>query len=263
MSQQVEDYMKRTWLMLMLLSVSVFNKTYAKESLETGEGRNGPDQKGYSIPVTLDQFIPVANFEAAAGYCIRKERMQVLEQILRKKLKYYYVYYKDSDRADFSNSYVTISYQGDLPSGRSWITSIGVDTKNFEKSRFYFSLSSWTMRYEKNTSYPNFEIDDQTYRILNNFLKESYSQDRGEGFAAFVGGISVNANYVFINPDLLGYSDQMAVKSFEIKNEKILRLNPKTKEKTETVLFMDIEKFRECLFNNMSKKAVEIYENKN
>lgn len=248
--------MKKTWWILMLLIVSAFNKTYARESLETGEGRNGPDRDGYSIPVTLDQFIPAANFDAAAGYCLKKERMQVLEQILRRKSKYYNENYKDSDRVDFNTSYTYFFYKAK----QELRGKVGVDNKNVEKSEFSFSISHWLKRDYDEASHSSFEIDDQALRILLNFVKESESRSKDEGFATFLGGISVKANYVFVNPDLLGYSDQLVVKSFEIKNEKIERWNQKTKERTETVLFMDIEKFRECLFNNMSKKAVEIYE---
>jgi len=249
-----------------LLSLMLFNQAYAKEMSDSGEGRNGPDIEGYSIPVSFDQFISLVHFESAEQFCIKKQRQSILEQILRKKLNFYFE--KRSHQFQYPGSYARVHYKGKLlyKNIKIWKAVLEIDDRDYDKGQMLVNLfhrsyttddEGYKLADSQESMFPSVELDDQDYKILNNFIDRSTDNKQIRSIY-FNGGIRTKVDYEYVGLDILGYANNILVKSFEIYNTPLMRRNGK--ENLSTPLSMNSEEFKECLFSNVSKKLDKMYE---
>lgn len=197
----------------------------------SGEGRNGPDQKGTSIPVTMDRMITTASFQRAFDICEAEANRSLFSQMMRTEVK------------DAPAVYVHKSWHPFMLNGKYFVyyLNVGLNSNRFEihfgedtLERFQSSYPSATVLSFKGST-----------EIENMFTAATQTQ------AVFRGGILVTTETKADSAyDELGTlrSQEILVTKYTVKAEPIVRMT--SGRFIPTSLRLSGEEFNRCLQNN-------------
>jgi hypothetical protein len=242
-----------------LVSVIALTGLAAKaQESESGEGRNGPDKAGVSIPVSVDRMLTVAELEIAAQSCKEDQLVAIASQILRidsTKFKYQkirngiaFLVFNENAEQEKCLTLVSSPNTRDLLLAHTHDTVASVD--QYTSPLTYHGQFCSPLSQGHGDGYlENNKVDETLYTLLPSSRSGSF------GTFVFKGGISVD--YKFANdgtPDELGGDSDASkvVTSMSLKNENFSRaLMDGT---TRPVAFKNsLSQFKQCLQNQIGQ----------
>jgi hypothetical protein len=227
--------MKTLYTFLTATTLSFSFLCAAPSFATSGEGRNGPDQSGISIPVQLDRRLTLDSFNKAIDICEAEANNSFFSQLMMTEgLKI--APFKKNDEYEYKNWYVF--------------------SVNGQKVVYYFQVgrnSSGSIKFvENNETDPNWKkIKVPEFKTTPEV--QAMLTAAGKSFAKFDGGLVVNyetkdnSSY-----DQLGNLRQVEklVTQYKVSASPITRYMPDSHRTFQTSLRLSSQDFNQCLQNN-------------